>query len=148
MTPEVCPNCGAEVPRNAKACPNAVPMKKPGWSEPAYASSLGLPDEKFDYDEFVKEEFGAGRAKRAAPGWFWWVIALLAAIFGVICIFVGDDRFVIILILLNSRRGTGTKRISIFAVKDINARARPQSIGHLIQSISENNKYHAYVINN
>ena len=80
MTPEVCPNCGAEVPRNAKACPECGSDEKTGWSETAYASSLGLPDEKFDYDEFVKEEFGAGRAKPRGTGWFWWVIALLAAI--------------------------------------------------------------------
>ena len=80
MSPEVCPNCGAEVPRNAKACPECGSDEKTGWSEPAYASSLGLPDEKFDYDEFVKEEFGAGRAKPRGTGWFWWVIALLAAI--------------------------------------------------------------------
>ena len=80
MTPEVCPNCGAEVPRNAKACPECGSDEKTGWSETAYASSLGLPDEKFDYDEFVKEGFGAGRAKPRGTGWFWWVIALLAAI--------------------------------------------------------------------
>ncbi len=77
MTPEVCPNCGAEVPHNAKACPECGSDEKTGWSETAYASGLGLPDENFDYDEFVKEEFGPGRNKPHGIGWFWWVIALV-----------------------------------------------------------------------
>jgi hypothetical protein len=80
MSPEVCPNCGAEVPRNAKACPGCGSDEKTGWSEKAYASGLGLPDEEFDYDKFVKEEFGARQAKPRGIGWLWWLVALLAAI--------------------------------------------------------------------
>ena len=79
MAPEVCPHCGAEVPRNAKACPECGSDEKTGWSESAHASHLGLPDEEFDHDEFVKEEFGTGRAKPRGIGWFWWVVALLVA---------------------------------------------------------------------
>jgi hypothetical protein len=77
MTPHVCPNCGADVPRNAKACPAWGSVEKTGWSEEANADNLGLPDEDFDYDGFVKEEFGAGRAKPRGTGWFGWVTALL-----------------------------------------------------------------------
>ena len=65
MPPEVCPNCGAEVPRNAKACPECGSDENTGWSETAYASNLGLPDEEFDYDEFVKEEFGPATGQTA-----------------------------------------------------------------------------------
>ena len=42
MPPEVCPNCGADVPRNAKACPECGSDEKTGWSETAYASNLGI----------------------------------------------------------------------------------------------------------
>jgi len=77
MSPEVCPNCGAEVPRNAKSCPECGSDEKTGWSETAYAGSLGLPDEEFDYDGFVKEEFGSGQTKPRGIGWFWWAVALL-----------------------------------------------------------------------
>jgi hypothetical protein len=31
--------------------------EKTGWAEEAYASKLNLPDESFDYDEFVEREF-------------------------------------------------------------------------------------------
>jgi hypothetical protein len=80
MAPEVCPNCGAEVPCNAKACPECGSDEKTGWSETAYASNLGLPDEEFDYKEFVKEEFGTRRAKPHGISWFWWVVALLLVV--------------------------------------------------------------------
>ena len=77
MPPEVCPNCGAEVPRNAKACPECGSDEKTGWSETAYASNLGLPDEEFDYDEFVKEEFGTRQVKPRGISWIWWLTALI-----------------------------------------------------------------------
>jgi len=79
MTPDVCPNCGAEVPPNAKACPQCGADEETGWSEEARADDLGLSGENFDYEEFVKREFGGGK-KRALPRgihWFWWVVAIL-----------------------------------------------------------------------
>ena len=76
MPPKICPTCGAEVPRHAKACPGCGADEKTGWSEIAYASSLGLPDEDFDYEEFAKEEFSAGAAKPHGISWLWWLVAL------------------------------------------------------------------------
>jgi hypothetical protein len=75
--PESCPNCNADVPRNAKACPECGADENTGWSASARASSFGLPDEEFDYNEFVKEEFGTGAAKPRGIGWLWWLVALL-----------------------------------------------------------------------
>lgn len=78
--PEICPECGAEVPRNARACPECGADEQTGWSERAQAQRLGLPDDEFDYDEFVKEEFGEGRAKQIRPrgiSWLWWIVAVL-----------------------------------------------------------------------
>ena len=77
MTPEVCPNCGAEVPRNAKACPGCGSDEQTGWSEEAHADGLGLPDEEFDYNDFVKREFGSKNPVPRGIHWFWWVIAVL-----------------------------------------------------------------------
>ena len=76
-SPEVCPNCGAKVPRDAKACPECGSDEQTGWSETAYTSSLGLPDEDFDHDEFVKSEFSPEPVKPHGIGWFWWLVALL-----------------------------------------------------------------------
>lgn len=79
MPPEICPNCGAEVPRKARACPECGADEKTGWSETAHAQRLDLPDDEFDYDEFVQNEFGAEKQKIQPPpiGWFWWVVAVL-----------------------------------------------------------------------
>jgi hypothetical protein len=79
MSPEVCPNCGAEVPPDAKACPECGSDERTGWSEAAHASRLGLPDENFDHDEFVKAEFGPEPVRPRGIGWFWWVVAVLVA---------------------------------------------------------------------
>ena len=77
MSPEVCPNCGAIVPRGAKACPECGSDEKTGWSDSACTGHLGIPDEKFDYDEFVKEEFAPRSPKPRGIHWLWWLTALL-----------------------------------------------------------------------
>jgi len=77
MTPEICPNCGAEVPRKAKACPECGADETTGWLEDAEAGHLGLPEEHFDYEEFTSREFGSPSPKPHGIHWFWWVIAVL-----------------------------------------------------------------------
>lgn len=82
MTPETCPNCGADVPANAKSCPGCGADEKTGWAEDAYAGSLGLPEETFDYDDFVQREFAGEKARPRGVHWFWWAIAIgIAAVF-------------------------------------------------------------------
>lgn len=78
MTPETCPNCGAEVPPGAKACPECGSDEQTGWSDEARYNSLDLPDENFNYDEFVKREFGEEKKSPVPHGvhWFWWIIAI------------------------------------------------------------------------
>ena len=77
MAPEICPNCGADVPPKARACPECGADEKIGWSERAAAQRLGVPDDEFDYDEFVKEEFGEKKAAaRPRVGWLWWAVAV------------------------------------------------------------------------
>jgi len=77
MTPEVCPNCGATVPRRAKACPECGADEETGWSDSAQAAHLGIPEEHFDYQKYVAEEFGKGRLKPRGLHWIWWVTALV-----------------------------------------------------------------------
>lgn len=77
MPPENCPNCGAEVPRNARACPECGSDDSTGWSDEAYASGLGLPDDSFDYEEYSKREFGRPSIKPTRVRWLWWAAAVL-----------------------------------------------------------------------
>jgi hypothetical protein len=77
MAPEICPNCGASVPRRAQSCPECGADETNGWAETAYATSLGLPDDDFNYDEFVEREFGPKERKPHGIHWIWYVTALL-----------------------------------------------------------------------
>lgn len=79
MSPQTCPHCGAEVPSNAKACPECGSDEQTGWSEDAERQGLDLPEENFDYDDFVKREFGKGHPKPRGIHWFWWLVAILTA---------------------------------------------------------------------
>jgi hypothetical protein len=39
-----------------------------------------LPDADFNYDEFLKDEFGGNEVKPRGLHWFWWLVALLLLI--------------------------------------------------------------------
>ncbi len=77
MPPEVCPNCGAEVPAGAKACPECGSDETTGWSAEARTSGLNLPQEQFDYQDFVEREFGRKNPVPRGLHWGWWMVALL-----------------------------------------------------------------------
>jgi hypothetical protein len=84
---EVCPHCGANLPPKAKVCPECGSDETTGWSEKAHADNLGLADEEFDYNKFVKEEFGPGVAKPRGIHWLWWLTALvLIVLFLIFCL--------------------------------------------------------------
>ena len=84
--PGFCPNCGAEVPSDARCCPECGADEQTGWSDRAQAQRLGIPDDEFDYDEYVREEFGDEQEKRSPlhprgirPIWWGVAMVLLAA---------------------------------------------------------------------
>jgi hypothetical protein len=88
-TPEICPHCGAEVPRDAKACPECGSDEETGWSEQACYDGLDLPDERFDYEEFAKREFGGAKPVPRGIHWLWWLIALILLIAAAIGVMSG-----------------------------------------------------------
>lgn len=85
MTPESCPNCDAEVPAGARACPECGADENTGWSQPAHCDRLGIPDpdEPFNYGEFVRNEFGPrGKPRGLHPLWIITAILLIAVFLG------------------------------------------------------------------
>src|SRR6266571_8429298 len=79
-TPEICPVCGGDVPRRALACPQCGADHNSGWREDADTyDGVDLPDEGFNYEEFVKQEFGSS-PKTAAIKPVWWITAILLII--------------------------------------------------------------------
>jgi len=61
----------------SKACPGCGSDERTGWSEEARTGELDLPNEEFNYDDFVEQEFGGGKSPRPRGiPWFWWLVAI------------------------------------------------------------------------
>lgn len=76
-SPDVCPVCGEDVPRGSLACPACGADHNSGWRIDSDAhDALDLPDDDFDYDEFVRREFASG-AKPAGIKTIWWITAII-----------------------------------------------------------------------
>jgi hypothetical protein len=78
IAPQTCPVCGEDVPRNALACPECGADHKSGWKEDADAyDGVDLPDDdNFNYDEFVKQEFGS-QTKPSGIKTIWWIVGII-----------------------------------------------------------------------
>lgn len=44
--PAECANCGTDIPRNARACPECGADERTGWRETSIYDGLNLPDEE------------------------------------------------------------------------------------------------------
>src|SRR5262249_5788643 len=76
-TPELCPVCYEEVPAGALACPECGADHNSGWRENADAyGGVNLPDDEFNYDDFVKREFES-RVKPSGLKMLWWIAGIL-----------------------------------------------------------------------
>ena len=85
-----CPICGEDVPAGARACPECGACEKSGWSADAGGDGLGLPEEEFDYDQFVAEEFEGGDKKRTTPRI--WVVAAIMVLIALAWGLIGSCR--------------------------------------------------------
>ena len=88
-TPEVCPSCGEDVPRDALACPECGADHNSGWREDADTyDAVDLPDDDFNYEEFAKREFGSS-LKAASIKPVWWITAILLIVALIVIYFYG-----------------------------------------------------------
>ena len=86
--PDVCPVCGEDVPSAALACPECGADHNSGWRQDADTyDGLDLPEEDFDHDEFVRQEFGSS-LKPAGLKTIWWVTGILVIIASVALYFL------------------------------------------------------------
>jgi hypothetical protein len=75
--PEECANCGATIPRRAKACPECGADERTGWREASIYDGLELPDQAWrDGDD---DEDATTKRARATPrvngiAWYWWCV--------------------------------------------------------------------------
>ena len=81
-----CPTCGEEVPEDALSCPHCGACEETGWKEDAAVyDGVDLPDDDFNYDEFVKKEFGP-TAKPRNLSWLWWFAGIVTVLAFLYCI--------------------------------------------------------------
>jgi hypothetical protein len=81
----VCPHCGAEVRAGARACPECGSDEATGWAEDADKWAAGIPagyggEDDFDYEEFVRREFGGRRAHHVLGLPWWMALPLVGAL--------------------------------------------------------------------
>ncbi len=73
--PDECANCGAEIPRGARACPECGADERTGWREQSVYDGLDLPEEAF-------EDEASGKIKKLNRGiaWYWWCVAIVLVV--------------------------------------------------------------------
>jgi len=59
--------------------PTLAPLPK-SRIEAARADSLDLPEEEFDYNEFVEREFGKKKSVPRGIPLFWWVVGIVVLV--------------------------------------------------------------------
>ena len=77
-SPEECANCGAAIPRGAKACPECGADERTGWraSADAIYDGLDLPEEAFE-DENAKRPHPSPVPRVNGVPWYWWVVGVM-----------------------------------------------------------------------
>lgn len=85
--PDICPVCGEEVPPRAVACPECGADHNSGWQADAESSDALGATEDFDYEAFVRNEFGSS-PKPTGIKPVWWIAALLLLLAFAIIYFV------------------------------------------------------------
>ncbi len=98
MNTWICPGCGTELKVGVNGCPKCSkptrrkkrPKKKEApksWEQDSTYDGVSLPDDDFDYDEFVAREFGKAPHRKVPIQWYWWVTAIVL-LFIVIFVFI------------------------------------------------------------
>jgi len=87
----LCPYCGSDV-RVGEPCPGCAKKARKkktarkSWEQSKKHDGLDLPDDNFDYDDFVAREFGKKPHHALGLKWYWWalgVVVLAALVVGI-----------------------------------------------------------------
>ncbi len=72
----LCPACGGEVKKGARACPHCGSDERTGWSDQSYLDGIDLGDD-VDYNELREQEFPSAQPHRKKLSWVVIVAAIL-----------------------------------------------------------------------
>ncbi len=89
----LCPECNAEVSVGSQGCQACGPRKiakkmklkkrkkiareRKSWEQGSSYDGLDLPDDDFDYEDYVEREFGKKPHRKIGIAWYWWLTALI-----------------------------------------------------------------------
>jgi hypothetical protein len=76
--PEECANCGAAIPRSARACPECGADERSGWRDTDAYDGLDLPDEAFDDGPPARKHPAPPRVNGLA--WYWWLVGVVVLV--------------------------------------------------------------------
>ena len=74
--PAACANCGAAIPRHAKACPECGADERTGWRETSVYDDLDLPDSAYD----DPPQPGPTPPRVNGVAWYWWVVGAVLVV--------------------------------------------------------------------
>jgi hypothetical protein len=69
--PAECAQCGAAIPRGARACPECGADERTGWREASVYDGLDLPESAWENDSSRAPERRVNGIR-----WYWWAIAV------------------------------------------------------------------------
>jgi hypothetical protein len=78
--PDACANCGAHLPRSARACPECGADEHTGWRDTSVYDGLNLPEDAWRDDSMpARHEAGSGWPRREGYRfpWYWWCVGAL-----------------------------------------------------------------------
>lgn len=88
--PSECANCGAAIPRHAKACPECGADERTGWRETDLYDGLDLPEEAFaEEDAPTRPRRSLSTVRVNGVAWYWWcagIVLLIVLVLGALAL--------------------------------------------------------------
>ncbi len=80
--PSECANCGASIPRPARACPGCGADERTGWRDASVYDGLDLPDAAWTDDDATSRPDRPGPSRDVnGLKWYWWATGVALLLF-------------------------------------------------------------------
>ena len=78
--PAECANCGADIPRHARACPECGADERTGWRDSSIYDGLDLPEEAWRDEDPPPSARRRETLRLAGLPWYWWLVGVGVAV--------------------------------------------------------------------
>ncbi len=84
VPPDTCAVCGADIPPNARACPDCGADERTGWREDSIYDGLDLPDDAWNDESSHTDRPQPARNPETGLAWYWTAVALALVIAAIV----------------------------------------------------------------